>query len=178
MTTYLTSQNQTLETNQLTSQNQNVLNLNVPQVNKPNIQPNINTSPQYNQNYNPQNNNQFSPVFQPQINQTVAPVINNNPTIIVPENKPPVIEIKTKRTIFGPIKLGLEPQSLKCPFCEETITTQIEKSTNIKALLTAIGTLFIGFVLIQICKNKPVGCKDCEHTCPNCGHIIGKYYAM
>ena len=176
---YLTQQNQTLETNQLTNKTQNVINFNaIPQTNQPNIFPNINNSPQYNQNYNPQFNPQFNPTFNPTINPTINPVFENKPTIIVQENVPPKIEIKTKRTIFGPIKLGLEPQSLKCPFCEETITTQIEKSTNIKALLTAIGTLFIGFVLIQICKNKPVGCKDCEHTCPNCGHIIGKYYAM
>ena len=176
---YLTQQIQTLETNQLTNKTQNAINFNaIPQTNQPNIFPNINNSPQYNQNYNPQFNPQFKPIFNPTINPTINPVFENKPTIIVQEKEPPKIEIKTRRTIFGPIKLGLEPQSLKCPFCEETITTQIEKSTNIKALLTAIGTLFIGFVLIQICKNKPVGCKDCEHTCPNCGHIIGKYYAM
>ena len=176
---YLTQQNQTLETNQLTNKTQNAINFNaIPQTNQPNIFPNINNYPQYNQNHNPQFNPQFKPIFNPTINPTINPVFENKPTIIIQEKEPPKIEIKTLRTIFGPIKLGLEPQSLKCPFCEETITTQIEKSTNIKALLTAIGTLFIGFVLIQMCKNKPVGCKDCEHTCPSCGHIIGKYYAM
>ena len=176
---YLTQQNQTLETNQLTNKTQNAINFNaIPQTNQPNIFPNINNYPQYNQNHNPQNNPQNNNQFNPTFNPTINPVFENKPTIIVPEKEPPKIEIKTRRTIFGPIKLGLEPQSLKCPFCEETITTQIEKSTNIKALLTAIGTLFIGFVLIQMCKNKPVGCKDCEHTCPSCGHIIGKYYAM
>ena len=176
---YLTQQNQTLETNQLTNKTQNVINFNaIPQTNQPNIFPYINNYPQYNQNHNPQFNPQFNPTFNPTINPTINPVFENKPTIIVQEKEPPKIEIKTTRTLIGPVKVGLEPQSLKCPFCEETITTQIEKSTNIKALLTAIGTLFIGFVLIQICKNKPVGCKDCEHTCPNCGHIIGKYYAM
>ena len=176
---YLTQQNQTLETNQLTNKTQNVINFNaIPQTNQPNIFPNINNYPQYNQNHNPQNNPQNNNQFNPTFNPTINPVFENKPTIIVQEKEPRKIEIKTRRTIFGPIKLGLEPQSLKCPFCEETITTQIEKSTNIKALLTAIGTLFIGFVLIQMCKNKPVGCKDCEHTCPSCGHIIGRYYAM
>ena len=81
-------------------------------------------------------------------------------------------------TGFNSLKLGIESKRIECPFCGENIKTEIHKSTNIKALLTAIGTFYIGFVLIQTCKDKPINCKDCEHTCPNCGHIVGKYYAM
>lgn len=86
---YQTQQNQTLETNQLTNQSQNVINFNaIPQTNQPNIVPNINNTPQNIQNFNPQNNpqnnNQFNPTFNPIIN----PVIENKPTIVVQQNVP------------------------------------------------------------------------------------------
>ena len=176
---YQTQQNQTLETNQLTNQSQNVINFNaIPQTNQPNIFPYINNYPQYNQNHNPQFNPQFKPIFNPTINPTINPVFQNSPTIIVQQNEPQKVEIKTTRTFRGPVKVGLDPQKMKCPFCEAEIMTQTSRSTNIKALATAIATLYIGFYLIQTCKSKPVSCDDCEHTCPECTQIIGKYYAM
>ena len=172
---YLTQQNQTLETNQLTNKTQNVINFNaIPQTNQPNIFPYINNYPQYNQNHNPQFNPQFKPIFNPTIN----PVFENKPTIIIQQKETPKIEVKTTRTLIGPVKVGLEPKRMICPFCGVDMTTQTSRSTNIKALATAIATLYIGFYLIQTCKSKPVSCDDCEHTCPGCGHIIGKYYAM
>ena len=174
-----TQQNQTLETNQLTNQNQNVINLNVPQTSQPNLLPNINMSPQYNPNISPQNNLQYNPNNTNQVSPNISPTIQVSPNIIVQQdNTPKNITLKARRTITGPVKVGLEPKNMICPFCEERIQTQIETSTNIKALCTAIATLYIGFFLIQTCKSKPVSCDDCEHTCPNCGQIIGKYYAM
>ena len=171
MTTYLTKQNQTLETNQLTNQTQNVINLNAPQTSQPNLLPNINNSPQY----NPQNN----PNINPQNNQNINSNIVVNQNIIVNQDKKPTnITVKTIRTLTGPVKVGLEPERMECPFCQEKIETQTKRSTNIKALLTAIGTLYIGFYLIQTCKGKPVSFDDCEHSCPNCRQIIGKYYSM
>ena len=164
MTTYLTKQNQTLETNQLTNQTQNVINLNAPQTSQPNLLPNINNSPQY----NPQNNQN--------INSNI--VVNQN-IIVNQDKKPTNITVKTIRTLTGrPVKVGLEPERMECPFCQEKIETQTKRSTNIKALLTAIGTLYIGFYLIQTCKGKPVSFDDCEHSCPKCGNIIGTYYAV
>ena len=163
-----TQQNQTLETNQLTNKTQNGINLNIPQTNQPNLVSNINNSPQFNP--------QFNPLYNPQNNTTTSPSYTNNiNTNISFFNN---ITVKPSISIFGPVRVGLEPKKMNCPFCEEKIETQIETSTNIKALLISIGTLFIGYFLIQICKNKSVSCKDCEHTCPSCGHIIGRYYAM
>lgn len=176
---YQTQQNQTLETNQLTNQTQNVINFNaIPQTNQPNIVPNINNTPQNIQNFNPQNNPQNNNQFNPTFNPTINPVFENKPTIIIQQKEQPKIEIKTTRTFIGPIKVGLEPKRMICPHCGADMTTQTSRSTNIKALATAIATLYIGFYLIQTCKSKPVSCDDCEHTCPECGHIIGKYYAM
>ena len=210
----LTQQNQTLETIQLTNNNQNLININVPQANQPNLLPIINNNPQniqnfnhqfnpqITQNYNPQFNPQvtqnYNPSFNPQITQNYNPSFNPkitqnynpsfNPIIqtaptqveVKIDNKLPIksVKIKPKRTITGPVNLGLEPKTISCPFCEEEINTKIEKSTNIKALLIAIGTLYIDFILIQTCRVKAVSCKDCEHSCPNCGHVIGMYRAM
>ena len=176
---YVTQQNQTLETNQLTNQTQNVINLNTPQTNQPNIVPNMYNNPAYNPTFNPQFNPQFNPNVNPVISPNINPTIVQKPTIEVKvDNAPKQIQVKSRRTLTGPLKLGIESKRMVCPFCEETIDTETDRSTNIKALLTAIGTCYCGFALIQKCKGKPVDCNDCEHSCPNCGHMIGKYYAM
>ena len=110
---YQTQQNQTLETNQLTNQTQNVINFNaIPQTNQPNIVPNINNTPQNIQNFNPQNNLQNNNQFNPTVNPTINPVFENKPTIIVQQNVPPKVEIKATRTFAGPIKVGLEPKRM------------------------------------------------------------------
>ena len=76
---YQTQQNQTLETNQLTNQTQNVINFNaIPQTNQPNIVPNINNTPQNIQNFNPQNNPQNNNQFNPTFNPTINPVFQNS----------------------------------------------------------------------------------------------------
>ena len=67
---------------------------------------------------------------------------------------------------------------MNCPFCDESIQTGTKTSINMKALLPAIGTFYIGFVIMQACKNKEISCLDYEHSCPNCGNVIGTYYAM
>ena len=171
---YIT-QNQSLETNQLTNETQNVINLNVPRTNQPNLLPNMNNNPQNTQTYNPQNTQSYNPqntqTYNPQNTQTYNPqtTINFNPIITTspPPQPQPVIQINQTRTFTGPLKLGLESKRINCPHCNQEIDTQIETSMNMKALITAIATLYIGYVLIQICKNKEVTCVDCEHSCPN-----------
>ena len=147
-------------------------------------------NPQINQNYNPQFTPQitqtFNPQFAPQITQTfnpqINPVIQTGPQKIEVkvDNKLPIesVKTKTKRTITGPVNLGLESKKMTCPFCEEVIDTVVEKSTNMKALITAIATLYIGFVMIQTCRGKAVGWEDCQHSCPKCNQTIGNYRAM
>ena len=155
----ISRQNQNLETTQLANTSQNTLNLTVPKIGSSNIYANPNNNPQFSQNFNP--------------------IINNNPSIKVEvKNDLPKIEVKTKRTISRPVKFGLESKKMNCPFCDEPIQTGTKTSMNMKALLTAIGTFYIGFVIMQACKNKEISCLDCEHSCPNCGNVIGTYYAM
>lgn len=67
---------------------------------------------------------------------------------------------------------------MSCPNCSANITTRTEKSTNMKALLVAIGTCYCGYALMQICNDKNTSISDCEHFCPNCGKLIGVYYAL
>ena len=147
-------------------------------------------NPQITQNYapsfTPQITQTFNPQFTPQITQTfnpqINPVIQTAPTKVEVkiDNKLPIgsVKTKTKRTITGPVNLGLEPKKIACPFCEEEIDTVVEKSTNMKALITAIATLYIGFVMIQTCRGKAVGWEDCQHSCPKCNKTIGYYRAM
>ena len=163
----LTNPNQTLETAPLSNNNvQNLGNLNSPQMNPPNNMVNPVNAPQFNQNVSHQGN--------PNIG--VNPTITNAPTITVNVggNEKPK---KTKT--FAPLDLGLEPEVMTCPYCEESITTQTKKNINTKALLIAIFTFYIGMVLGQMCKGKSIGCEDCEHSCPNpdCRRKIGKYNA-
>lgn len=172
----VTNQNQTFETTQLTSHTHNNINLNVqPPSNTPNIIQNQNYPPQINQTYNPNNTITNNP--------NISPKITVNPNIHVEVKQPPPaplppIEIKPTRTFNRIPNLALVPVRMICPFCGQNIDTQTKTSTNMKALCTAIGTLYVGFVCLQTCKKKEVSCDDCEHFCPSCGQLIGMYYAM
>ena len=172
---YLTNQNQTLETTQLANNTQNTINLTTPTINPSYVVVNPNNNPNFIQNHNPIINTNVNPQFNP----IIKPIIKNSPKIDVNvETKPPKIEIKKKRTIVPNVKLGLKPKNMICPFCEEHIVTETETSMNMKAFCTAIGTFYIGFVMMQACNNKEISCQDCEHSCPLCHNIIGTYYAM
>ena len=122
----------------------------------------------------PNNNSRNNSTSSFQINSNFTPIFNNQYSNLN------TISIRTNQQsiIFLTEKFGIEPKKIVCKFCGEHIRTRTQKSTNIKAVLTAMWTLYIGFVLIQICKGKPVSCEDCVHICPNCGHEIGKYHAM
>lgn len=71
-----------------------------------------------------------------------------------------------------------DPKPMACPYCKKNIVTNTKKSTNMKALLIAIGTCYCGFAVMQACNNKSININDCEHSCPKCGNIIGTYYAV
>ena len=158
------NQNQTLETAQLANMNTNT-------------NTNQNT---FSGNFTPQTNQPYGTQINPIINPQINPNINVSPNIVVNnETKLPPIEIKPQRTIMrAPIKVGTQPLTMQCPFCNEKIQTRINKTTNMKALLTAIGLCYCGFAGMQACNNKEVGCDDCEHECPSCGYKVGNYYAM
>ena len=164
-------QNQTAETSQLANNTQTNINLAIPKVNNPTMLPNINNNPQNAQNFNPT----FNPIISPQINPVFNPHFENKPTINV---NMPKMEVKTTKTFIGVTKFGSNPERMSCPNCHENIITRTEKSTNMKALLTAIGTCYCGFALFQICNGKDTSINDCVHYCPICGLKIGVYYAL
>ena len=114
-----------------------------------------------------QQSNQANPL----IYQTYSPKIIVSPY----PYSPAVVKEKPKRVIRAPIKLSPESITTVCPFCEETINTVVEKNYNIKAILTAIGTCFVGFACLQACNNKKIGFHDSIHSCPNCKGNIGTY---
>ncbi len=105
----------------------------------------------------------------------------NNKVIIYPPPPPPPKPVKssqpTKR-ITIPIKFNPESITTDCPFCGKTINTDVKKTFNIKAILTAIGTCFIGFACLQVCNNKKISCHDSIHTCPKCKGNIGTYHVI
>ncbi len=143
---------QTLEITPISSYH-NPTSLNTPQ----GIQPSIQANPKMSQFFNPQNNVQVV------INQTPKTEVYNPEPITVYEPPP---------------KLDQESINMTCPFCKKPILTKVEKQFNIKAILTAIGTCFVGFVCLQICNNKTIGCQDSVHICPKCNKKIGEYYIM
>ena len=198
--------NQTLETAQLTNPNQNTMNLNpqppqmgqpyypnpqlpqmgqpynsnpqFPQTNQPNSYP-----PQVSQPYMQSNPNmQAIPVYNAPItvNPKISPNIEISPNTQV--NVEPKINItateKVRKKYTPPPKFGPDSVTMLCPECNERISTETEKKYNIKAILTAIATFYVGLVAIQLCNNKGIGCEDCEHSCPKCGTRLGAYYAM
>lgn len=142
------NQNQTLETIPISNNHYNPMPVNTPQVAQP--------------------INQANPIY----NQNI------NPTVIINQKQPDVVIKTTKTFISEPIKFGPESMSTSCPFCKEVNPTVVKKNYNIKAILTAIGTCFVGFACLQICNNKEIGCQDSIHTCPKCNHNLGTYYIM
>ena len=71
-----------------------------------------------------------------------------------------------------------DPKPMVCPYCKKNMVTNTKKSTNMKALLIAIGTCYCGFACMQACNHKAININDCEHSCQKCGNIIGTYYAV
>ena len=162
----IANQNQTLETNQLCYPKQNLRNKNMPDINETNINPTFNPT--------------INPIISPTITQNpnISPIIKVSPSFIINQEQPK-IEIKPTRTIMSAApNFGPESKVMNCPFCKEPIHTEINKTMNMKAICIAIGTCYIGLCLIQMFNNKNIGCEDVEHKCPNCGYIIGTYYAM
>ena len=163
------NKNQTLETIQLINNNiKNTAELKEPQTESSNIM------------VNSDNSLQFIPNINPPFNPNISSNVEINPTFTYVPTITINFDAGTKRKIrtLEPLKLGLEPKEMNCPFCEEKIETLTKKTINKKALFIAIGTVYIGLVLIQICKNKSISCEDCEHSCPCCRRKIGQYTAL
>ena len=157
-----------------------------PEIPKPQYQPEYppQKQPEYPPQYQTQNQPQYQPaapvpVYQRQISrpQNVVPIQYARPVVIQPVQlgatimvSQPVVHNQTfiSRTL---------PSNINCPFCKMPITTQTRLSLNFQACCMCIFCTFI-FFCMQCLNNKDCGCYDCEHICPNCGNMVGKYHAM
>lgn len=72
-------------------------------------------------------------------------------------------------------QLRADPVVLDCPRCRATVQTSIAfKAGGATWLWAALGCFLCSCVggAIPFCID---GCKDVEHSCPNCGYFVGKY---
>nr|XP_023996889.1 lipopolysaccharide-induced tumor necrosis factor-alpha factor homolog [Salvelinus alpinus] len=68
------------------------------------------------------------------------------------------------------------PVQMTCPYCHQTVVTQVDFSSGVLTYLFCGGIFFCGFVLgcclIPFCLDR---LKDAKHTCPSCKNILGVY---
>lgn len=152
MSTFTPYNSQAQETSQLANKTQNQLMSDTYQTKESNISQKTGNSIQ-------------------QINRT-----NTEIKIILPSIQKGTVESETPYIPAGDFRL--DSKIMDCPFCKKKIATNTKKSMNLKAFLIALGTCYCGFVIMQACNHKSVSMNDCEHSCPNCGRIIGTYYAV
>jgi lipopolysaccharide-induced tumor necrosis factor-alpha factor len=122
--------------------------------------------------------------FTSKINGPATYQIEQDSVIFMPEYAPtPETEVNQNgqprgyESVLLPRKtvLGPTPMILECLMCRATITSITRPRIGGITILWALGSCilipFIGF-FIPFCINS---CKDVEHSCPNCGYIIGCY---
>ena len=73
---------------------------------------------------------------------------------------------------------GTSPVPMICPYCQQQITTSVEKSCNCVTCFLCWVTGFCFFCCYQICAGKEVGCCDAVHRCPSCHALIGQYISF
>lgn len=97
-----------------------------------------------------------------------TPPTNNN----VPKQGPTPIIIYN--TTVATMQFGPYPQRVTCPRCNAEVMTETHSTPG---LLTYVlnGVLFLvccPCFLVPCCVRE---CKDIEHRCPNCQHMLGVY---
>ena len=112
---------------------------------------------------NPINNP--APYAQPAIVQgAIAPVvIVNNQEKAEPPN------------FVNPNRFKSNEIFITCPFCRKPMTTKVKLSINICACLLCYFTGIIFYVCVQCFREKDLCCFDAEHTCTECGNVVGTY---
>ena len=125
----------------------------------------------------PQNYQQQVPVYQNIPPQPYPQVQYSQPVVIPAPVTTPAIIIN-QPVMYQNIKVTSRPLNTFCPFCKSPIVTVIRPETNLTAWCCCLWSCGIIFACIQMAKNKEMSCYDYTHTCPQCGSIIGKYYAM
>ncbi|KAL7845435.1 hypothetical protein AOLI_G00236270 [Acnodon oligacanthus] len=97
------------------------------------------------------------------------------PTIIQPAPQPAVAVVSP--VVIQP-RLREIPGQLKCMYCQHNVVT-VTRFINGSLVWTIFGALCVTFIwpfcLIPFFVN---GCKDVEHSCPNCHNIISVYRRM
>ena len=131
-----------------------------------------------NQNYGPPPQYQQQPPSQVPIYQSMPPQQNYQAQYAQPIVSPAVIAVPQTVVINQPVRCRTEPLNTACPFCKAQIVTLTNTSINWKACFVCCITCYIGYIFIQCTNDKDFGINDCSHTCPNCGQLVGKYYAM
>ena len=88
-----------------------------------------------------------------------------------------------------PISFSKDPVKMKCPYCLQNITSEVEKKCNCLTCLFYLFAIILCAIPLLICAgicNSATGlninpscdcecCCDIEHICPNCGKNIGSY---
>ena len=96
------------------------------------------------------------------------PIQNSIP--VINQVQPPVVNVVNTQ-------FGTKPVSITCQFCKAPITSVVNKSCNFCNFLLCCCTTLICWICIQACRGKELNCCDAQHTCPNCGKILGNYTA-
>ena len=125
------------------------------------------------------NQNYASPQYQQQMPSQI-PVYQSQPQQFQygqPVVTPAVVTVP-QVVVNQPVRCRTVSINMTCPFCKQQILTNTTESFNYKACCVCCLTCFVLFALIQCCNDKDIGCTDCEHRCPACAQLIGKYYAM
>ena len=72
-------------------------------------------------------------------------------------------------------EFGTQPVSITCQFCKTPVTTNVQKTCSCCAFCLCCWTGLLIWICIQCCRKKEINCWDAQHTCPNCGQILGNY---
>ena len=93
-----------------------------------------------------------------------------NQTPVVVNQAQPQQVINVMNTQFG-----TQPVSITCQFCKTPVTTNVQKTCSCCACCLCCWTGLFIWICIQCCRKKEINCWDAQHTCPNCGQILGNY---
>ena len=112
-------------------------------------------------------------------NNNNYPVPVNNPIPYQNQNEQPIIVNQVIPQIVHVVafKFGTSPVSITCQFCRVPITTIVHKSFNFCSCLLCYCTGLLVWICVQLLRGKELNCCDAQHTCPNCGQILGIYSA-
>ena len=97
---------------------------------------------------------------------------------LVPPQGPPVVVIQNQEqpvAVINPNMFKTTPIALTCMFCKKPVTTNVRRTCNVCACLLCYFTGLVFYVCVQCCRGKDICCYDAEHTCPQCGNVVGTY---